>query len=93
MKTTKEHINSTNDKTYIKLVSSLSPRYVNKHYDLYFPFIKEIINAYPKYRKKMTTNEITDILGKFVSLNCKYPSIYNYILEDIGIHFNYLNPE
>lgn len=78
---------------YIKLIGALSPRYVNKHYDLYFPFIKEIINAYPKYRKRMTNNEITEILGKFVSLNCKYPSIYNYILEDIGLHFNYLTAE
>jgi hypothetical protein len=28
---------------YIKLIGALSPRYVNKHYDLYFPFIKETL--------------------------------------------------
>lgn len=81
------------EKLYLQLVHALIPRYVKSNYELYFPFLKEIINAYQNFHKRLPFADIVRVLVRFTTLNCKHPNIYNYILNDIGSNFASMTSE
>jgi hypothetical protein len=93
LKNLKDFISKGTVFLYTNIIFSLVPIYVRKNYDFYYPFIKEIINAYPTFNKRLMFSDIIRILIHFTKLNCKNPQIYNYILADIGLHFKSMHAE
>jgi len=84
IKTLKEFTSKGTVFLYQNLIFSLQIVYVKKNYDFYYPFIKELINSYPLFNKRLVFGDVIRILVHFTKFNCKHPMIYNYILADIG---------
>lgn len=92
-KTVKEFLPQINSQQYLGLILALNPKYVKPDYQSYQPIIKELINAYPNFNKKLQFHDLVRILQKFTQINCKHPNIYNSILSDIGNNFLTMTPE
>jgi hypothetical protein len=93
LKTLKEYLPQANSQQYLAIILALNPKYVKNNYQQYHPIIKELINAYANYHKKLQFHDLVRILQKFSSLNCKHPNIYNSILADIGNNFLSMSPD
>lgn len=93
LKTVKEFLPQINSQQYLGLILALNPKYVKPDYQSYQPIIRELINSYPNFNKKLQFNDLVRILQKFTQINCKHPNIYNSILSDIGNNFLTMSAE
>lgn len=89
----KDALPSSNERHYINSLFSLQPLYVRAQFDLYYPFLKELMNTYNLYNRRMPISDIIRILFHFAILNCRHPTIYNSILIDIGNYFNVIGAD
>jgi hypothetical protein len=93
LKSFKDYIGFGNVQIYTSIFSQLQKKYVRNNFGFYSPFFRELINNYNSYNKKMNASDLTLILRKASDFNIRNPSIYNYILADIGKMFNAVRNE
>ena len=93
VKAAKSFISFGNAQLYLNLINSIPPQYVRKNYEFYLPIIRELITNYNSFNKRMNGSDINTVITKFSSFNTRNPTIYNYILYDIGRVFNNLRSD
>ena len=62
LKTLKEYLPQANSQQYLAIILALNPKYVKNNYQQYHPIIKELINAYANYHKKLQFHDLVRIL-------------------------------
>lgn len=93
VKALKEFTSFGNHQTYLGIILSLPADKVRNNFEFYNHILKELINNYTNYNKRLSPSDIIKILKKFSDCNSRSSTMYNYILADLGRVFNFLKPE